>query len=143
MVNGGCLCGGVRFEIAGKLSPIQFCHARRCRKAGGSAFAAEMGTSREGFRWTRGEHLVTRYQAPLLKEPPAYERAFCSLCGSPLPVLPEGLPYVVLQAGSLDEESQLTPFRHAFVDQQAPWLEILDDLPQFEGRPPGPDEGDL
>lgn len=143
MMTGGCLCGEVRFEIEGKISPIQFCHARRCRKVGGSAFAAEMGASRDGFRWTAGEHLITRYQAPILKEPPAYERAFCSRCGSPLPVMPEGLPYVILHAGVLDEEPPLKGFRHAFVGEKAPWWEILDDLPQYEDQPPGPDEGEL
>ncbi|MFT5696287.1 MAG: hypothetical protein ACI9QQ_002267, partial [Myxococcota bacterium] len=41
MIRGSCLCGSVRYEISGKLSPIQYCHAQRCRKASGAAFATE------------------------------------------------------------------------------------------------------
>jgi hypothetical protein len=136
MVTGSCLCGRVRFRIDGRLTPIQYCHASRCRKATGSAFAAEVAALRSAFRWIDGEELVVEYEAPLLEEPPPYRRAFCRVCGSPLPVALEGTPFVVLQAGVLDGEPETRPFRHVFVEQNAPWHEISDDLPRFERRPP-------
>ena len=138
MVRGSCLCGGVTFEIEGELTPIQLCHATRCRKATGGAYAPELLAARSGFRWTRGEALVSAYEAPLLREPPAYRRAFCRTCGSPLPIAIEGTPYVILNAGVLDDDPGTRPFRHAFVARQACWHEIADWLPRFEGRPPPP-----
>ena len=78
-VSGSCLCGGVRFEIDGILTPIQYCHATRCRKASGSAFAAEAAARASDLRWTRGADLVSVFEAPLLREPPAYRHAFCHI----------------------------------------------------------------
>ena len=49
--SGGCLCGGVRFEVAGPLSEIELCHCPRCRRAYGSAFAATVYARRDDFRW--------------------------------------------------------------------------------------------
>lgn len=136
MVTGSCLCGGVAFEIDGRLSPMQYCHAARCRKATGSAFAPELLALASAFRWTRGEDLVTTYEAPLLREPPPYRTSFCRVCGSPLPGLLDGTPFVVLRAGILDGEPETRPFRHIFVSQQACWHSITDDLPRFAEHDP-------
>jgi hypothetical protein len=132
MVNGSCLCGRVAFEISGRLSPIQYCHATRCRKATGSAFAAEVAASASDFRWVRGEDLITIYEAPLLREPPPYRHAFCRLCGSPLPVALEGTTLVVLHAGTLDGNPETRPFQHIFVSQNPSWHTITDTMPQHE-----------
>jgi len=139
MVHGSCLCGGVRFALSGELTPIQFCHATRCRKATGSAAAPEMLAPKEGFVWESGEDLVVEYEAPLLAEPPAYRRAFCRTCGSPLPVALGAAPFMILNPGTLDEDPGTRPFRHAFVGQKAAWHEPTDGLPTFPGQPPVPE----
>jgi len=136
MVKGSCLCGGVEFAIDGKLTPIQLCHARRCQKFTGSAFSPELAAKRSRLRWIRGEELITLYEAPLLREPPPLRRAFCRVCGSPLPVNLEGTDYVVLLAGVLDDDPGTRPFRRIFVGQAAPWSSIMGDLPRFDERPP-------
>lgn len=136
MATGSCLCGRVAFAIEGRLTPIQLCHARRCQKFTGSAFSPEMAAKKSRFRWMRGEELVTVYEAPLLREPPPLRRAFCRVCGSPLPVPLEGTDYVVFLAGVLDDDPGTRPFRHIFVGQGAPWGAITDSLPQFEEQPP-------
>jgi hypothetical protein len=128
----------VVFEIEGALTPIQLCHARRCRKATGGAFAPELLGPSKGFRWTQGKDMVSVYEAPLLESPPPYRRAFCTTCGSPLPIEIEGSPFVVLNAGVLDDDPGTRPLRHAFVAQKACWHEVADELPQFDGRPPTP-----
>ena len=137
MVRGSCLCGGVAFEIDGRLTPIQLCHARRCQKATGAAFAPELAARRTGFRWLRGEELLTTYEAPLLREPPPYRRVFCRVCGSPMPVDREGTDLVILLAGSIDEGADdVRPFRHIFTSQRPAWDAVSDALPAFPERPP-------
>lgn len=140
MVRGSCLCGAVAFVVGGELTPIQLCHAVRCRKATGSAAAPEMLARLDAFEWTRGRDRVRIYEAPLLSEPPAYRRAFCERCGSPLPCEIEGSGFVLLNPGVLDDDPGTREFRHAFVEQKAAWHEITGSLPRFEGRPPGPDD---
>lgn len=135
-MQGGCLCGGVRFEITGKLTPIQLCHARRCQKATGSAFAPELAVKTSGFRWLRGEELIQSYDAPLLHEPPVYRKAFCRVCGSPVPVERAESDFVVILAGVVDGDPEVRPFRHIFLSQRARWYEVRDALPRFEERPP-------
>ena len=142
-VSGSCLCGGVTFRIDGWGTPIQACHAQRCRKATGAAFAPEMLAGREGFHWLSGEDLVETYEAPLLVAPPPYRRAFCRRCGSPAPMVLEEYPLVILNPGVLDGDPGVQVFRHAFVGQKACWHEILDDLPQFAGQPPPPSDAEL
>jgi hypothetical protein len=138
MIQGSCLCGAVAFELAGDLTPIQLCHARRCRKATGAASAPELLAKTTELRWIRGSALVRIYEAPLLHEPPAYRRAFCDTCGSPLPAEIPDTGFSVVNPGVLDDDPGTRELRHAFAAEKAPWHEITDALPVFEGRPPRP-----
>lgn len=142
-LTGRCLCGRVGFAIDGWVSQIQACHAERCRRATGGLFAPEIAAGAEGFRWTGDESGVASYTAPILHDPPAYQRNFCKTCGSPLPVVLNEAGMVVLHAGLLDECSGLHVFRHAFVAQKSACCQIDDDVPQFKGHPPAPDAGDI
>jgi len=136
MIHGSCLCGAVAFEIDGELTAIQLCHATRCRKATGAAYAPELLGEAARLRWTRGAERVRTYRAPLLSEPPPYVKAFCDTCGSPMPAAIEGTPFVNINAGVLDDDPGTRPAVHAFVAQAACWHEITDRLPRHEGRPP-------
>ncbi len=138
MIRGSCLCGAVEFSVDGELTPIQLCHATRCRKATGGAYAPELLAAASTLHWLRGGEYVAIYQAPLLRDPPAYRRAFCMTCGSPLPVEILGTPYVLLNPGVLDDDPGSRPFRHAFTAQKASWYELTDELPSFPAQPPPP-----
>ena len=138
MIQGSCLCGAVVFEVDGELTPIQLCHATRCRKATGAGASPEMLASLDSLRWIQGREKIRIYEAPLLESPPTYRRAFCETCGSPLPVEIAGSGFAILNPGVLDDDPGTREFRHAFVDQKAVWHTITDGLPVFEGRPPRP-----
>ena len=79
MLSGSCLCGGVRYEIAGTLSGTLNCHCTMCRKAHGAAFRSRARVNAADFRWVQGEELVTYYESS-----PGTHRGFCRVCGSPL-----------------------------------------------------------
>ena len=138
MPAGSCLCGAVAFEIDGSLTPIQFCHAKRCQKSTGSAFAPEVAAREDQFRWVRGAEQLRSFEAPLLHEPPPFRRTFCSHCGSPMPVVREGTGWVVLLAGVLDDPSGTQPFRRIFVEHAPDWYSVESDdgLQHHLGRPP-------
>ena len=138
MIRGSCLCDAVAFE-AEEPTPIQLCHATRCRKATGSAAAPELLVATAGLRWLRGADRIRTYEAPLLETPPAYRRAFCGTCGSPLPVEIDGTGFSMVNPGVLDDDPGTREFRHAFVGQKAAWHEIRGELPTFDGQPPVPD----
>ena len=46
-IQGGCLCGGIRYEVSGPLTDVGNCHCSMCRRFHGAAFAtyAKVGSS--------------------------------------------------------------------------------------------------
>jgi hypothetical protein len=132
MIRGSCLCGGVRFEIARVVGPFELCHCSRCRKASGSAFVAGLGVSREDFRLLQGRDLIKTYESPIREAPPAYRACFCSRCGSPVPDPFAESPWFEVPAGVLDDDPQLRPDKHIFVEGKSPWFAITDNLPQLD-----------
>jgi hypothetical protein len=60
-VTGSCPCGGIRYEIVGKIDPVLNCHCSMCRKLTGAAFRTRAAIRAEDFRWVRGEDLLARY----------------------------------------------------------------------------------
>jgi hypothetical protein len=132
MIRGGCLCGGVRFEIDDVVGPFELCHCRRCRKVSGSAFMAGLYVRRDGFRLTSGRELLHTYDAPILDAPPAYRATFCSRCGSPLPDVDGDDALIEIPAGLLDDDPGLRPDKHIFVEVKSDWFPITDALPQLD-----------
>jgi hypothetical protein len=139
VIRGSCLCGAVAFAIDGRVTPLQLCHARRCQKTTGSAFAPELAARAERFRWLRGEENLAHFEAPLLREPPPLRRSFCRTCGSPMPVLQPETGFVILLAGVLDTDPGVRPFRRIFTSHAPAWADTGEPLPAFPERPP-PDQ---
>ncbi len=126
MLTGSCLCGGVQYEIVGKLGPSIHCHCGQCRKASGASFTTNASVPASEFRFVAGEALVGRWESS-----PGQFRCFCTRCGSPLIKLIDAKPEEVrLRLGTLDSDPETTPAAHIFVSSKAPWTVIADDLPQ-------------
>ena len=98
--------------------------------------------SRNDFRWLQGEELLTYYEAT-----PGYRRGFCRVCGSPVLnraephsrlaiAHPPTLSEFGIALATLDDDPGVRPESHIFVGSKAPWFDITDDLPQYEGYPP-------
>ena len=142
VLRGSCLCGGVNFEITGPLLRPLNCHCTFCRKQHGAAFRSRARVRRTDLRWVSGEDLLTWYEAT-----PGYRRGFCRVCGSPVvnraephsplaQAQPQALDEFGIALGTLDDDPGIRPESHIFVRSKAPWFEITDNLPQYEGYPP-------
>jgi hypothetical protein len=129
LITGGCLCGGVRFEINGPFIRASHCHCSRCRRHSGTGVCTQGRVWREQFRLLRGEDLIRVYGIGH-----GAVKAFCVQCGSSLfgGTWPEG-DQVSIRLGSLDGDPGIRPQFHTFVDSKAPWDEITDELPQYPG----------
>jgi len=77
MYTGSCLCGSIRYEADCELENFSYCHCRSCRKASGSAFAANASVPREKLRFTDGMETLREYESS-----PGKFRAFCGKCAS-------------------------------------------------------------
>ena len=100
MHSGSCLCGTVRYEIRGDLGAAFFCHCSLCRKASGSAFAANVLVEGEDFVVVAGAEAIGRHRssATLVRE-------FCTRCGSPLVSRRDGISQVRVRMGTLDQRA--------------------------------------
>lgn len=131
MIQGGCLCGKIRFEISAEIHDIVYCHCSQCRKAQGSAFAVNGNVDAEAFRFISGESELSAYQYR-----PEQKKFFCKHCGSPVMSRNENKPGVVrIRLGTLDADIPFHPQAHVFVGSKASWDHICDELPQFEEYP--------
>jgi hypothetical protein len=132
MLEGGCLCGAVRYRIEGALGPIVCCHCGMCRKAQGSAFAANAPVPAAAFRIVQGQGALRAYRSS-----PGKERVFCGTCGSPIFSRRDGADDVRIRVGTLDGPVDGRPTAHIHVASKASWWEIHDDLPRHPGFEPG------
>lgn len=130
MIDGGCFCGAVRFQIDGALKGAQACHCSRCRKAfsGASSAYAEIADDSK-FSWISGEDKLTKHTFS-----PGWELAFCRVCGSTLCGLVDGKVHGVT-LGTVDGDPGIQIEMHTFVASKAPWDHIGGHAPQFEEGP--------
>lgn len=130
--TGGCLCGGVRYEVRGELLRAGHCHCSRCRRHSGTAVCTQGRVRREQFRLASGAELLRAYRTP-----GHAAKVFCSVCGSSLfgGDWPDG-EEVSIRLGSFDGDPGIRPQCHTFVDSRAAWDEITDDLPRHPGPLP-------
>ena len=130
---GGCLCGGVRFEITGPFTRANHCHCSRCRKHSGTFGETQGRVRREHFRLLQGEELIR-----VFRPENGAVKAFCSVCGASLfgGSWPEGQE-VSVRFGALEGDPGTHPQYHTFVGSKASW-DILpeDGLPRFEAANP-------
>jgi hypothetical protein len=127
-LTGSCRCGAVRYRVADEFLYAANCHCSRCRAATGSAFKAFAGIEREKIELTDGLD-----QVAIFGEPDANDTR-CKACGAFLFSVVRAGEFVHVAMGSLVDGPSIRPSEHIFVGSKAPWFEITDDLPQFDGH---------
>jgi hypothetical protein len=131
-LTGGCLCGGVRYEIDEPPLSASYCHCTRCQRRTGTAASAQARVPGGALRVVAGAELVREW-AP----PDGWPKCFCSVCGSALwSRHPAGETFGV-RLGTFDHDPGIRPQYHQFVAYAASWEPLPDDgLPRHpEARP--------
>jgi hypothetical protein len=127
VLSGRCMCGDVRYEVHGKPGPVAYCHCRTCRRANGSAFAANAPVRSRYLKWISGREGIREYESSTGKF-----RAFCSRCGSPVYSRTAADPETFrIRLGTLDGDPARRAFGHFWVSEKASWFEICDEIPQY------------
>lgn len=131
-VEGGCLCGEIRYRLAAEPALVVHCHCDNCRKASGAVVLTWMTVRAEDLTWLCGEPRRYRYVSPHYA--PEVERWFCADCGSQLAWHRVEDATRDVTAGSLDDPSSLVPSHHVFTRHEAPWLHMHDGLQRYPAR---------
>jgi len=131
-MEGGCLCGRIRYRLRRAPTDVYLCHCHQCQKAQGSAFAASAPIPADDFELVSGAECLKAFRAT-----PAKGRFFCGECGAPIYSRVDGKDVLRLRAGSLDPPVHLTVRAHIHTEARAAWFEILDAAPRYPGQEPG------
>ena len=130
--QGGCLCGGGRYQITGSCRDIILCHCENCRRTHGH-IAAYTSVAKSALQLLNQQSLQWFHDA----SPDTY-RGFCSSCGASLFWdARDGRERLSIAAGSLDESHDLKVIGHVFVSESGDYYQIDDGLPQFSGSNAG------
>jgi hypothetical protein len=130
-LRGGCLCGGVRYEVDAPPVSAGYCHCTRCQRRTGTAASISARVAPGSFHIVEGEDLVRVY-AP----DDGFEKAFCSACGSALfSRNPDDAEHLSVRMGTFDKDPGIRPSYRQFVAYAAAWEPIPDDdLPRHPER---------
>ena len=122
-IGGGCLCGGVRYEVTAPPLSAGYCHCSRCRRRTGTAASAQARLAPGTFRLLSGAELVREYRPP-----DGFSKCFCSNCGGALWSRdPESGEVMSVRLGTFGPGHGIRPQFRAFVAYAAAWEPIPDD----------------
>jgi hypothetical protein len=128
-MEGGCLCGAVRYSVSGAPFAAEYCHCRMCQKSAGAVVVNWMDYRVEQMTWTNGKPV--EYESSK-----SVRRGFCVNCGSTLSFRDTGHPeYMALSIATLDDPNLVEPSSHIYTESQVKWLNIDDDCKR---SPKGP-----
>ena len=132
-IRGGCACGAIRYECSEQPLFTWLCHCEDCRKATGSAYAANVFFTPSAMTFTGSE---PKSYATTGLSGQALNHLFCSTCGSPVGTLADAFPIMRgVRASSLDDPTGLKPMANLWNSSALPWDRLDPDLLQFETQP--------
>jgi hypothetical protein len=131
-IEGGCLCGKVRYS--GEAEPIFMgvCHCTSCQKGSGAAFNVVVAVPKPAVT-VAGALKTFEGRGDTGK---ATYRRFCPECASPIMVEAEAMPDVVMiPAGTLVDASGVKPTMQIYCDSAQPWVKLGGDIQSFAKMP--------
>jgi hypothetical protein len=130
-LQGGCLCGAIRYEVTAPFLSAGYCHCTRCQRRTGTGSSANGRVPQSGFRLLSGAERLRAWKPPQGGVP----KLFCEVCGS---AVFSGEPFsdleVALRLGTLDGDPGIRPGYRMFVDFACVWEPLPDDgLTRYPG----------
>ncbi len=129
-LEGGCLCGALRYRVTAEPVDSAYCHCRMCQRRSGAPAVATAEIPVAGFAFVLGEPATYRSS-------PAAQRLFCRDCGTELYfALLDDPPSLSLNIGTLDNPEAVRPIKHIWTSSQMSWFDVADDLPRHAENAP-------
>ena len=126
-LTGGCLCGGVRYELSEPPLWAGYCHCTRCQRRTGTAASANARIDPATLRIVAGEELLRSFQPE-----DGWAKLFCTVCGSAVMSRSPDGSEVSIRMGTFDGDPGVRPSVRYHVASAAVWEPIPDDgLPRY------------
>src|SRR3954469_3371283 len=101
-IEGGCLCGGVRYRLHVTPRPGSDCHCQDCRRASAAPYVTWCSVPSSAINVLSGQVRRVSHASRL--------RSFASCCGTPLFIQDEvSSEYVDVTVASLDDPGPVPP----------------------------------
>ena len=122
-MEGGCLCGAIRYAISGTPVMTAVCHCSICRRA---AVASSMSWAM--FR--KDQVTFLRAQPAMYMSSTVGRRGFCPSCGTQISFTASYIPGLIdITTGSLDRPEQIRPTLHYWGTRRIPWVQYAYSAP--------------
>jgi len=115
--HGSCLCGYIKFTIAGELSNPHVCYCTMCQQWSGAPVVAWADCDRNVFKYEHGTPKMYRSSEKT-------QRAFCPECGSSLFALNDGGDSICITTLLLDEKNDIVPVSESFKESAPRWMHV-------------------
>jgi len=126
-IEGGCLCGAVRYSMELPSKWCAHCHCTMCRRAHGAGYVTWVGFERDHFTLLTGDHHLTWYESSA-----GARRGFCSTCGSTMLFESARWPGEInVVLGCIDGPIDREPQAHVFHDSHVSWMALDDALKAY------------
>jgi len=134
-LEGGCYCGGLRYEAEGDPLFKGLCYCRECQYITGGDANVVMAVPEGGFRYTQGS--AKEFTRKDLDNP--VTRQFCPECGTHVGTRVPGMPALILKVGTLDDPAAFgTPDMAIFLCDKQSYHRVPEGIPALS-RGPGSD----
>ena len=133
-IEGGCLCGAVRFVLTAPPIEAGYCHCTRCQRRTGTAASAQARIDGDALTLLAGAESVRGW----VHSDGGMEKCFCVRCGTQLFArVPGQTAPRIVRMSAFDAHPEVRPSYRQYVDYAASWEPIPDDgLARFgEARP--------
>jgi hypothetical protein len=123
-VEGGCLCGAIRYRVRGAAIAATLCHCRSCRRASGGVNVAWAVFDLGAFEWLAGDPKV-------YSSSPGIHWLFCPACGSLVGYRRASRPeHTDITTGTLDDPDLYPPQVEIWLEQKIGWETLHPELPK-------------
>ena len=129
-IEGGCLCGNVRYSVMDKPLAVIQCHCKNCQKQSGSAFSINMVLAMKNVTYNKSQLTLFKDKGDSARD---LYRYFCSSCGSPVfsgNATLEGV--AVLKVGTLDNVGDIAPSMSIWESSAQSWLSTCEEILHFD-----------
>ena len=117
-VEGGCLCGQLRYRVVGLPKSSSVCHCTSCRRASGAQSVAWFVVDRIQFTLLTGELAKFQSSVPVT-------RGFCRDCGTSLTYEhTDDVNTIELTTATLDCPELFEPTKEIWLSEKVSWVAV-------------------
>lgn len=123
-MEGGCLCGKLRYQLTGPPRVGSVCYCLDCRRASAAPGVAWVSVRRQDFLVLSGQLKQVQHADRL--------RSFASCCGTPI-LIQDAVDSESLDVTtcSMDNPEAYPPRAAIWIEDRLPWIPGINSLPEF------------